>query len=370
MAVEDKFAQLRQLQQRLGYGPNAGTSMWSGKPRKELTKQKKYMDIYNKLLGKGEDLSGFGTFDLKTQTYNQPNPYGVAVPTDSPPGVAVGAGDDIIADNDMGLSQNPYAPDPQNPATSEWPYGPSTADINQTMATGLPPGININTEKGAKAAEVMFPYVQQAYDVEMDKMAIETGVKSLEDYKDDPILNQAAAMTSELMANPYTFDDQTVELMRNRVRDQTATEEAALGERLRSMGVTLGTDSPAFANLASQASLVRDLNRAAMERDLDIRMAAQNMSDRYRAAGAGGQFGGAYQAGLAGRYGNLMSIQGGQNLAGNPNPFAGLWQGMMMADEITRDPSHMQEYGGLYSGLLGVASSAVQPSPTYQPSPT
>ena len=350
MGQNKQLAQLRQLQQKLGYGENAGTPMWAGKSRKEFDKQKKYMNIYGKLQKSGADMGEFGTFDLSSQVYSPPGGFDDAGPTQTP---APGAPppDQGAPPPDM---ENPYNPDPNNPSTGEYPYGPSVGDINQTMATGLPPGININTTKGAQAAEVLFPYVKQMYDVNMDKMAIESGARSIDDYKNDPTLQKASEMTMSLMNNPYTFDDQTVSLMENRIRDQTAADEAAMGDRLRSMGVTLGTDSPAYANLASQASMVRDINRASMERDLDIQMAQQRMTDRYKAAGAGGQFGGAYQAGLGGRYQGLAGIQQRRSYGQMDNPFSGLWQGMMMQDEMGKNPSFAGEYGGMASSGLGL----------------
>jgi len=360
MAKSGKLlSQLSKLQGKLGVG--SGQSFVGRDWRKDWKKAKKYMGVYDKAAAQGADLTGYGTFDIANKSAADEGFYN--------PYQSGSFGGDGFTQTDTGPTRTdqggtpaspPPMPDPngdgENPATSPYPHGPGVDDVVASLTSGNMP-FNINTTQGAKAAEVMFPYVKQLYDVEMDKHAIESGARSIEDYKDDPVLNKASEMTMSLMNNPYTFDDETVNLMQNRVRDQTATSEAAMGDRLRSMGVTLGTDSPAYANLASQASLVRDINRAQMERDLDIKMAGQRMQDRYRAAGAGGQFGGAYQAGLAGRYQGLAGIQQRRSYGQMANPFAGLWQGMMMEDEMNQDPSFMQQYGGAVSGLIGAGGS-------------
>ncbi len=342
------YAKLDKLASKLGVSTpgyeHKGEAMYQGGGR-DYKLQKKYMKVYDRLTKQEADLTGYGSFDIGKSGDNW-NPY---ESLDPDPGVDPG---------DPGGDPGEQTPGEQgDDQYQDDPYGPSVDDFLATLGEGMPTNININTESGARAMEVLYPFVKQIYNMEMDKRAVGTQRQSLQDYKDDPTLNAVSSGIANQIQNPYTFDDKTVNLMQNRVRDQAASDEAALGERLRSMGVTMGTDSPAYASMAQQASMVRDLNRASMERDLDIRMASQRKQDEYRSLGLGAQFGGAYQGGLGQRHAAIAGQQAGGKFATVGNPFGGLWQGMLMENELGASPGFASQYGQYIAGGMNAGGN-------------
>ncbi len=310
---------------------------------------------YNKTLAKlgrtGGDTSGFQPFDWGTGGFQ------------APPSAATGGGPTAAG-----------APPPATPAAgaepgsvedvTASPFGPGFDKILNQLAQGFPAGIDINTERGARAIETLFPLIQHAYNTQMQEEGIGTAAKSVDEYRNDPLLKGVAAGMADKLTNPYTFDDQTVQLMQNRVAEDMANQEAAMGERLRSLGADVGMDpsSPRYASAAAQAAMMRDINQTRMQRDLDIDMARQRQTDEYQALGAAGQFGGAYQSGLGQRYAGLTGAQLGGKFQNIGNPFAGLWEGLLMEGELNSDDG-ANPWGGALTGAAGGAAAGAPLGP-------
>ena len=337
-------AALDQLADRLNVSGDGGTAAWNGKPKDRQHLLKKYMDKYSWLKKQGYDLSGYGTFDVTSGEYSAAGSSGLGTgPVDPTTGQPTGGAA------------------PEDPWSPENPHGPSPQDIIATVQNGFPAGFNINSSEGARTLEALYPYVKDAYNQSMQQKAVTTGLESLDELKNDPIFSTVSAAVVDKVNNPFTFDDQTVALMRSSVADQAAVSEAALGERLRSMGASQGIDpsSPLFASLAQQATLSRDINLANMERDLDIKLATQRQQDKESAIAMGSQFAGGYQSLMGQRYGDLANIQRGAQMNTVANPFAGIWDSVMLQDEISNQGGQGMDYGSmLSSGATGAGTGA------------
>ena len=326
------LSQLQQLNERLN--PAEGTPLWDPKSTKAWKKQKEYMDIYNQLKGMGADLSGYGYYNLNEGANAYVPPGTTAVGTPPTPG------ETPDATSPPADTPPPAQPDKVTDVTSD-PFGPDYNDILATIKAGLPAGINLNNPDAAKMLEALYPLVRDAYNQQMTQEAIGTAAKSVDEYKNDPLFQKLIAGMTDKLANPFTFDDKTVSLMRNQASDTLANQEAAMGERLRSLGATQGIspDSPLYASMAAQASLARDLGQQQMERDLQIQKAMQDQQDWYKAYSAGGQLAGAYQTGLGQRYSGLAGAQLGGKYQDLGNPFEGLWSGLLMQDQLNQGDS-------------------------------
>lgn len=237
-------------------------------------------------------------------------------------------------------------------------FGPEWSDVISAVLQGLPAGMKV---KGLQELETIYPMVRDAVSMEMQKRGLATGYSYLDQLRNDPTLQGASDLMAEILANPYTYDEQTVGLMKGAIADMVANQEAAMGERLRGLGATQGisTDSPMYASLASQQAMVRDINLAKMQRELDMEMAKQRQADRYSAVTGAGEFGGAYQTLLGGAYGNLANLQVGAATQPWTNPFQGLWQGQMAYQQLM-DSDKTQWYEtpwgvglGAFMGTLG-----------------
>jgi hypothetical protein len=235
-------------------------------------------------------------------------------------------------------------------------FGPDSKDIMDAIIQGLPSGLKI---KGIKELEIVYPMVRDAYNRYMQNLGIGTGYAYLDQLREDPLLKGASGMMSSILENPYTFDDETVGLMKGATADMLANQEAAMGERLRSMGATQGIspDSPAYASLASQQAMIRDINLAKMQRELDVKIAQQRQQDRYSAVTGAGEFGGAYQTLLGQGFGQLANLQAGGGALPMTNPFAGLWQGTLGAQQLMM-PDNKEWYETPWGVGLGAGTQS------------
>jgi len=348
--LSNDLAQMRNLQLKLVSMQN---TPYDTNPRKFQDLGKRYQDLYDKWSGKGVDLSQYGEFGQYDPLSSKWTPYSAQSATGEPmtPGGDVPKGD--VAPGGGDGSTPPSIED----VTSN-PFGPSSENFFDWLKTSnLPAGINLNNPDQAKMIETLYPIVRDAYNMQMQQEGIGTAAKSVEDYKNDPLLQKLAAGMADKLANPFTFDEETLNLMRGQTADTLANQEAAMGERLRSLGATSGIspDSPLYASMAQQASLARDLGQQQAERNLQIQKAMQDQADWYRAFSAGGQFAGAYQSGLGQRMAGLTGAQLGGKFQDLGNPFAGLWSGLLMEDQLNQDPGFAETWGPLIgSGIQGL----------------
>jgi hypothetical protein len=105
---------------------------------------------------------------------------------------------------------------------------------------------------------------------------------------------------------------------------------------------------------------MRDINKTKMQRDLDIQMAQQNMSDRYNAINTGASVGGALQSALQQGYGNVSNLQMGAGGFQFQNPFEGLFQGNLLQQELNKPgPSGNDGSAELFGGLLNFGASLI-----------
>ena len=224
-----------------------------------------------------------------------------------------------------------------SPTAPFGPTQPQQLDQYQLALSALKEaGIDINTPEGGKAAEILFPMMQDATARAMQQKALNTQLMAQQGIEQDPLLQQSRQLAMQQMQNPLTFDDRTMGLMKSQQADQLANQEAGFGERLRGMGATQGIDpsSPLFATLASQGVLARDIGQADRDRQLDIQRAMQSKQDYTNAATLGSQVGGAYRSMLGQAQSNVANTQLGQQINTMPNPFAGLMQGNIAQQQL------------------------------------
>ena len=236
------------------------------------------------------------------------------------------------------------------------PFGPSPNEQIQTMGAAdsamYNMGYDLSLTSGAKAAEVLYPYQRDAYNQAMQQKAVVGAFDSLAEFKDDPILNKTAALVSQKLENPFTFDDATTSAMRTSMADTIAQQEAATMQRMQMAGAQQGISpgSPQYAAWQQQAIMARDINMANAERQLQIQMAQQKQMDIQQSVALGSQFGGAYQSMLGQKQANVQNLQMGGKVADLGNPFAGLWQGMLAEQQMQLANSQGGVYGGGGSG--------------------
>ena len=285
---------------------------------------RRYSNLYDRFTGRGGNAADLGTYS-QSGGVGSWNPF-------TPP----------AAPADPNLPPAKPPPDPKNPNAGD-AAGAGTIDMSallDAMIKGLPAGLDldkIGTEAGARAMEVLYPLVKDAYNMRMQQGAIDLGYQGLDEIKQDPTLNATAKLVTDKLANPFTYDDATVALMRSRTSDTIANQEASMRDRLQSMGARQGIspDSPLYASMAAQAVMARDINLANAERDLDIELARQKSSDRDSAIATGAGWGGSYQTMLQQAYGNLGNLYSGGKLTSVANPFEGLTDSLMLSRAIS-----------------------------------
>ena len=343
---------------------------------RELNASKNFLQTH------GRDISEFGTFDEGAGSWT---PAGTTTPGTTPgtapgtdpgttpgttpttpgtiPNPMGGVNDGTVQPNNgQGVTAGYTGNEPGwSPTAPFGPTQPQQLDQYQLALNALKEaGIDINTPEGGKAAEILFPMMQDATARAMQQKALNTQLMAQQGIEQDPLLQQSRQMAMEQMQNPLTFDDKTMGLMRGQQADLLANQEAGFGERLRGMGATQGIDpsSPLYATLASQGVLARDIGLADRTRQLDIQRAMQDKQDRTNAATLGSQVGGAYRSMLGQAQSNVANTQLGAQINTMPNPFAGLMQGNIAQQQLAQ-MGNMDSGGGGGMDWLGAASSLI-----------